>query len=112
MPPIILEPYDSTIKPVRTLKVSNGTGIQAEKQDRIDKIIELLNMESLNQLERDSIIKLVSYFPCQFHLLRENLAKPLESLTKYQPPIISPLTLSSAVTHLTYATRFDNKSKT
>ena len=75
MPPIILEPYDSTIKPVRTLKVSNGTEIEAEKQDRIDKIIELLNMAGLNQLERDGIIKLVSYFPCQFQLPKDKLSK-------------------------------------
>ena len=75
MPPIILEPYDSTIKLVCTLKVSNGSEIEAEKQNRIDKIIESLNMEGLNQLERDSIRKLVSYFPGQFHLQRDKLCK-------------------------------------
>ena len=89
IPPVILECYGGTVKPVRSIKIADGTDTEAEHRTRVKKITELLILEGLNQPEIDSVMKLVSQFPCQFHL--PSLAKPLRSLTKYRPRIISPL---------------------
>ena len=75
IPPVIIECFDGTVKPVRSIKVANGTDMETEQQSRVNKITELLNLEGLNQPEIDSVIKLVSEFPCQFHLPKDKLCQ-------------------------------------
>ena len=75
IPPIKLEGYDCTLKPVRVIRTTDRSETKAELQLRINKILELLDLKDLDQEEGDSIIKLVSEYPCQFHLPNDKLSK-------------------------------------
>ena len=49
--------------------------MEAEQRTSVKRITELLNLEGLNQPEIDSVMKLVSQFPCQFHLPKDKLSQ-------------------------------------
>ena len=75
IPPLTLELYDSTRKPIRSIKVINNAEAENGLQHRINRIIELLNIADLDSIEQDSVRKLVTQFPCQFHLPGDMLSK-------------------------------------
>ena len=75
LPPVELESYDSTIRPIRVIKLTDEPEAKTNLQVRINKITEMLDLKDLDPLERDSIEKLISEFPCQFHLPNDKLSK-------------------------------------
>ena len=75
LPPVELESYDSTVKPIRVIRTTNEPEAQANLQLRTDKILEMLDLKDLDPLEKDSIGKLISEFPCQFHLPNDKLSQ-------------------------------------
>ena len=70
-----LESYDNTIRPVRVVRTTSEPEAEANLQVRISKILELLDLENFDSLEKKSMEKLISKFPCQFHLLNDRLSK-------------------------------------
>ena len=59
IPPLTLELYDSTIKPVRSIKVMTNTKAETGLQHRIDRIMDLLNITDLDPVEQDSVISAI-----------------------------------------------------
>ena len=60
---------------MRVIKTLNEIDDQANLKDRTNKILELLDLENLDQPEKGSIKKLITEFPCQFHLPNDKLSK-------------------------------------
>ena len=63
IPPLTLESYDSTVKPVCSIKVITSSEAETTIQDRINRILESLDLIGLDNMERVSVEKLVSQFP-------------------------------------------------
>ena len=72
LPPVELESYDSTIRPICVMNEPEG---KANLQIRIDKIFEMLDLKDLDPLEKDIIGKLISEFLCQLHLPNDRFSK-------------------------------------
>ena len=64
IPPLTLESYDSTIKSVRPIKVMTSLEAETAIQDRINRILESLDLIGLDHVGRVSVEKLVSQFRC------------------------------------------------
>ena len=56
IPPLTLEAYDGTLKPVRVIKTTVNPQDEVERQLRIDRVIELLDLKDLSPKERTSIV--------------------------------------------------------
>ena len=75
IPPLTLESYDSTVKPIRSAKAITNPEAEIEVRHRIGKIMDLLDVVDLNPRELENVKHLVNQFPYQFHLPGDILSK-------------------------------------
>ena len=92
IPPIELEEFTGTPVSVRTIQQANIRDPGQNLEERVNAIIQVLDLKDLNSEEKANVIALISQYPYQFYLPGDKLSKT--SVVQHKIPTINEVPIN------------------